>query len=192
VRGIKSGTSVVDSLRDREDEQVIARCVGGDTAAFASLVERYERVLFSVALRMLGDPEDARDATQDAFIKVFQRLGDYKPEHRFFSWIYRILTNECLNTLRARRPQDPEIPDLAITSDALEALELEERRRAVQAAIIALPRDYRDVLILRHFGELSYEEVADTLAIPVKTVKSRLYTARQQLGQRLLGWGEAV
>ena len=77
---------------------------------------------------------------------------------------------------------------MAITSGALEALELEERRRAVQTAIGALPADYRDVLILRHFAELSYEEVADTLAIPVKTVKSRLYTARQQLGQRLLGW----
>ena len=168
----------------------MARCVRGDTAAFAALVERYERVLFSVALRMLGDAEDARDATQDAFIKVFQRLGDYKPEHRFFSWVYRILTNECLNVLRARRPQEREIPETAITSGALEALELEERRQAVQAAISALTADYREVLILRHFAELSYEEVADTLDIPVKTVKSRLYTARQQLGQRLLGWGE--
>jgi RNA polymerase sigma-70 factor, ECF subfamily len=183
---------VVHSPRDHEDEQAVARCLDGDTAAFAGLVERYERVLFSVALRMLGDTEDARDATQDAFIKVYQRLGDYRPEHRFFSWIYRILTNECLNALRARRPQEREIPDLAITSGALEALELDERRRAVQAAITALPRDYRDVLILRHFAELSYEEVADTLAIPVKTVKSRLYTARQRLGERLLGWAEPV
>ena len=107
---------------------MVARCVAGDTAAFAQLVERYERVLFSVALRMLGNPEDARDATQDAFVKVFQRLHDYKPEHRFFSWIYRILTNECLNALRARRPQEPDIPEMAITSGALEALELEERR----------------------------------------------------------------
>jgi len=177
----------VQSPQDQEDGDVVARCLAGDTAAFAQLVERYERVLFSVALRMLGNPEDARDATQDAFIKVFQRLRDYKPEYRFFSWIYRILTNECLNALRARRPQEPDIPEMAITSGALEALELEERRRAVQAAIGALPTDYRDVLILRHFAELSYEEVADTLAIPVKTVKSRLYTARQQLGQRLLG-----
>ncbi len=178
----------MQSPQDQADGDVVARCLAGDTAAFAQLVERYERVLFSVALRMLGNPEDARDATQDAFVKVFQRLHDYKPEHRFFSWIYRILTNECLNALRARRPQEPDIPEMAITSGALEALELEERRRAVQTAIGALPADYRDVLILRHFAELSYEEVADTLAIPVKTVKSRLYTARQQLGQRLLGW----
>ena len=88
-------------------------------------------------------------------MKVFQRLGDYKPEHRFFSWIYRILTNECLNALRARRPQERDIPEAATTSGALEVLELEERRRAVQAAIAGLPRDYRDVLILRHFAELS-------------------------------------
>jgi len=181
------GTAVAHSPADDEDGAIVERCLRGDTPAFSRLVERYERVLFSVALRMLGEPEDARDATQDAFVKVFQRLGDYKPEHRFFSWIYRILTNECLNALRARRLQDPDIPEAATTSGALEVLELEERRRAVQAAIAALPPDYRDVLILRHFAELSYEEVADTLAIPVKTVKSRLYTARQQLGHRLIG-----
>jgi RNA polymerase sigma-70 factor, ECF subfamily len=155
-------------------------------------VERYERVLFSVALRMLGDAEDARDATQDAFVKVYQRLGDYNAEYRFFSWIYRILTNECLNALRARRPHEPDVPETPTTSGALEALELEERRQAVQNAIAGLPPDYRDVLILRHFAELSYEEVADTLAIPLKTVKSRLYTARQQLGHRLLGWNQPV
>jgi RNA polymerase sigma-70 factor (ECF subfamily) len=170
----------------------VARCLRGDTAAFALLVERYERVLFSVALRMLGDAEDARDATQDAFVKVYQRLGDYNAEYRFFSWIYRILTNECLNALRARRPHEPDVPETSTTSGALEALELEERRQAVQNAIAGLPPDYRDVLILRHFAELSYEEVADTLAIPLKTVKSRLYTARQQLGQRLLGWNQPV
>jgi RNA polymerase sigma-70 factor (ECF subfamily) len=123
---------------------------------------------------------------------VYQRLGDYNAEYRFFSWIYRILTNECLNALRARRPHEPDVPETPTTSGALEALELEERRQAVQNAIAGLPPDYRDVLILRHFAELSYEEVADTLAIPLKTVKSRLYTARQQLGHRLLGWNQPV
>jgi RNA polymerase sigma-70 factor (ECF subfamily) len=182
----------VHSPQDQDDGAVVARCLRGDTAAFALLVERYERVLFSVALRMLGDAEDARDATQDAFVKVYQRLGDYNAEYRFFSWIYRILTNECLNALRARRPHEPDVPETPTTSGALEALELEERRQAVQNAIAGLPPDYRDVLILRHFAELSYEEVADTLAIPLKTVKSRLYTARQQLGQRLLGWNQPV
>jgi RNA polymerase sigma-70 factor (ECF subfamily) len=182
----------VHSPQDQDDGAVVARCLRGDTAAFALLVERYERVLFSVALRMLGDAEDARDATQDAFVKVYQRLGDYNAEYRFFSWIYRILTNECLNALRARRPHEPDVPETSTTSGALEALELEERRQAVQNAIAGLPPDYRDVLILRHFAELSYEEVADTLAIPLKTVKSRLYTARQQLGHRLLGWNQPV
>lgn len=183
---------MVHSPQDQDDGAVVARCLRGDTAAFALLVERYERVLFSVALRMLGDAEDARDATQDAFVKVYQRLGDYNAEYRFFSWIYRILTNECLNALRARRPHEPDVPETSTTSGALEALELEERRQAVQNAIAGLPPDYRDVLILRHFAELSYEEVADTLAIPLKTVKSRLYTARQQLGHRLLGWNQPV
>jgi len=176
---------VVHFPPNSEDAVLIARCLNGDSAAFAGLVERYQRVLFRVALRMLGDPEDARDATQETFVRVYQRLAEYDDRHRFFSWLYRILTNECLNVLRARRPRE-EMPETAVSGGVLEALELEERRRVVQRAIDALLPDHREVLVLRHFAELSYEEIAETIGVPVKTVKSRLYTARQLLGQRLL------
>jgi RNA polymerase sigma-70 factor (ECF subfamily) len=173
---------------DEEDAAAIRQCLEGHTAAFDSLVVRYERVLFRVAVRMLGNTEDARDATQTAFIKAFEQLHRYDPAYRFFSWIYRILANECLNQLRARRPQVEVDAGLAASGGPFEAAEASERRRRVQAAILELAPAYREVVVLRHFAELSYEEIAAALNIPAKTVKSRLHTARQQLGARLFGW----
>ena len=174
--------------QDQDDAEAIRRCLSGDAGAFEVLVGRYERVLYTVALRMLGNAEDAADATQNAFLKAYEWLGSFDPAFRFFSWIYRILTNECLNALRDRRPQEPVTPEMAVAPGPLDALEADERRRVLQAALMTLPIDAREVIVLRHFGELSYDEMAATLGIPAKTVKSRLYTARQQLGQRLLGW----
>lgn len=172
---------------DEDDAAAIRRCLDGDVDAFEPLVARYERVLYRVALRMLGEVEDARDATQSAFVKAFEQLHRYDPTFRFFSWIYRILANECLNRRRSRRAT-VEIIDVATASGPFEALELSERRRRVQDALEALPPASREVVVLRHYTDLSYDEIAVTLGIPVKTVKSRLYTARQQLGARLFGW----
>lgn len=174
--------------QDLDDSAAVSRCLRGETSAFEALVTRYQKVLFTVALRMLGDADEATDATQNAFVKAYQRLDAYDPTFRFFSWIYRILTNECLNAIRDRRPTEPVTPDLAVTTTPVDALEADERREAIQAALLALPVDYREVIVLRHFAELSYEDIASTLGIPAKTVKSRLYSARQQLGVLLLGW----
>jgi RNA polymerase sigma-70 factor (ECF subfamily) len=173
---------------DEEDVAAIRRCLDGDTAAFEGLVARHERVLYRVALRILGNAEDARDASQTAFVKAYEQLHRYDPAHRFFSWIYRILSNECLNQLRARRPQVEVDAELAASGGPFESLEASERKRRVQAALLELAPAYREVVVLRHYAELSYEEAAAVLGIPVKTVKSRLHTARQQLGARLFGW----
>src|SRR5262245_60126107 len=96
-----------------EDAELVRRSLAGETTAFGVLVTRYQKVLYTVAIRMLGNAEDARDATQDAFVKAYQRLGTYDPAYRFFSWIYRILVNECLNMIRGRRPQEPLMADVA-------------------------------------------------------------------------------
>jgi RNA polymerase sigma-70 factor (ECF subfamily) len=175
---------------DEDDAALVARCLEGDRDAFAGLVGRYQRVLYTVAFRMLGNPADAEDAAQTAFVRAFERLGSYDGQHRFFSWLYRILANECLNQLRARkplelvadRPSDDPLPP--------EAMELAERQRVVQQALLLLSSEHREVIVLRHFAELGYDEIGAALGIPVKTVKSRLYTARQQLAGRLrnLGW----
>ena len=176
--------------QDLEDVDLVAKCLGGELQAFELLMERHERVLFTVALRMLGDREEARDATQNTFLKVYQRLDTFDSSYRFFSWVYKIMLNECLNVQRARRLfSEASGPEPATSDGPFEAFEAEERRQRVQAALLALPREYREVVVLRHFADLSYEEIAAAAGVPVRTVKSRLYTARQRLGQLLQAAG---
>jgi RNA polymerase sigma-70 factor (ECF subfamily) len=174
--------------QDSDDAALVGRCRAGDAKAFEVLVERHQRVLLSVAHRMLGNREDARDATQNTFVKVFQNLDTYDPDHRFFSWVYRILRNECLNVLRGRRPTERVSAELPAAGGPMEALEAAERHKRVQAALLALPVEQREVVVLRHFAGLAYDEIGVTIGVPAKTVKSRLYAARQRLGELLLGW----
>src|SRR5262249_38957083 len=105
----------------------------------------------------------------------------------FFSWIYRILVNECLNDRRDRRSYEQLTPEHATVSSPADLMEAGERRQRVQAAILALPVEYRQVIVLRHFTELSYEEIAQVVGVPAKTVKSRLHTARERLATMLMG-----
>jgi len=174
--------------QDAEDATLVARSVQGDAAGFAILVERYQRVLYTVAYRMLGNPDDARDAVQASFLKAFERLATFNPEHRFFSWMYRIVMNECLNLIRDRHPEESLTPALAASGGPFDTAVVHERQVQVQAALLQLSPDYRAVVVLRHFAGLSYDEMAAALGVPSKTVKSRLHTARQRLGERLLGW----
>jgi RNA polymerase sigma-70 factor, ECF subfamily len=183
VTNFSTGGGYVD--QDADDLALVARCRAGETAAFEALVERYQRVFFTVALRMLGDSDAASDAAQNAFVKAYQKLESFDPTRRFFSWIYRILVNECLNARRDGRPHEPIPPDLAADGTPADLFEIAERRRRVQAAILALPMEYREVIILRHFTELSYEEIGEALHVPAKTVKSRLHTARERLAGML-------
>jgi RNA polymerase sigma-70 factor, ECF subfamily len=173
---------------NESDETLVERCLAGDQAAFEGLVMRYQRGLFNVALRLLGSYEDARDCTQTAFVKAYEHLDTFDVTQRFFSWVYRILRNECLNTLRARRPSEPVSLEWAAAGMPSDSLMAGERQRAVQTALLGLTADYREVIVLRHFTELSYDDIAVALGIPVKTVKSRLYSARQRLGELLAEW----
>jgi RNA polymerase sigma-70 factor (ECF subfamily) len=174
--------------QDADDAALVAKTLGGDTAAFGILVERYQKVLYTVAYRMLANPEDARDATQATFVRAYERLSTYSDQYRFFSWIYRIAVNECLNVIRSRRPQEALTPALAAAGSPFDTAASRERRLQVQAALQELTPDYRAVVVLRHFAGLSYDEIAEALDVPAKTVKSRLHTARQRLGELLLGW----
>jgi RNA polymerase sigma-70 factor (ECF subfamily) len=173
-----------------DDEQLVARCLGGDVEAFAPLVERYQKVLFNVAYRVLGNREDARDATQTAFVKAYTKLATYDSAHRFFSWIYRIVVNESLN-VRTRRPPHLGLDETLVSSASPHAeAEARETSARIQAGLQKLTPEHREVVVLRHFAELSYSDIGAALGLPEKTVKSRLYTARQRLGQILLD-GEA-
>ena len=172
-----------------EDARWVAQCLHGDLTAFEPLVRKYERVLFAVSLRLVGDYEDARDATQAAFIRAYEALDRYDPNRKFFSWIYRIAVNECLNVKRGHHPRGP-LADEADTRDGpFEAVDRMETRARVEAALKALTFEYREVIVLRHFADLSYEEIAEAVSAEPKTVKSRLFSARQRLAV-LLGMPE--
>jgi RNA polymerase sigma-70 factor, ECF subfamily len=177
---------------DSDDLALVRQSLAGQREAFGTLVTRYQKVMYTVALRMLGNPEDARDATQNAFVKAFERLASFNDNQRFFSWMYRILVNECLNANRDRRPEDPLSPDAAGTGNPFDLTVEAQRREQIQRALLRLTPEYRTVIVLRHFAGQSYGEIAQALAIPEKTVKSRLYSARQQLGELLLGWKDTT
>jgi RNA polymerase sigma-70 factor (ECF subfamily) len=168
-----------------DEDGLIRRCLAGDSRAFEPLVERYHGPLFRVAARMLGSREEAQDVTQTAFLKAYQALGTCDPRRRFFSWIYRILLNECLNTLRSRRPTEELNPAVASSAGGPDPVEAEETRRRVRAALLQLTETQRDVIVMRHFAEMRYEQIAAALGVPEKTVKSRLFSARQRLCELL-------
>ena len=173
---------------DVEDPEgpLLDRCLGGDSAAFGQLIQRYQKVLFNVSLRMVGNREDALDITQTVLLKAYQALGSFDRRHRFFSWIYRIMMNETLNHLSKRKRMEP--LDETLVSDRTgpdEDCSRGRLRESIQAALLELSPDYRQVIVLRHYAELSYEEMSSVLRIPEKTVKSRLHTARQLLGEIL-------
>ena len=176
-------------MADENEERVwVARCLKGDASAFEPLVARYERALFAVALRLVANYEDARDVTQNAFIRAYEHLDSFDPDRRFFSWIYRIAVNEGLNLRRARRPQEALGLWIQVGGGQTEAVEAHETAARVEQALGQLSDEYREVVVLRYFAELSYEEISHAVGVPEKTVKSRLFSARQRLagllGQR--------
>lgn len=168
------------------DRALVLRYLDGELAAGDELVGRHLRRMFNVALRMLGNVQDAEDVTQTAFGNAFAALGSYDPKYRFFSWIYRMTVNASLNALERRRDMvslDGTFDVPAASTSTESAAEAED---LVGRALLELQPGDRAVVVLRHLETLSYEEIAVALGVPVKTVKSRLFTARQRLRDVLL------
>ena len=172
---------------DKEpDEALVERLRGGDREAFTILVVRYQRPIYNAAYRILGNADDASDITQGVFLKVADRLGEYDAQYRFFSWIYRIALNEALNLLRRNGREDA----LGDDGDDLPGPEGDdperrasdaERSLRIQRALAGMKADDRVMITLRHFSECSYREIGEILELQEKTVKSRLFEARQRL-----------
>jgi RNA polymerase sigma-70 factor (ECF subfamily) len=167
------------------DEALVLRCRGGDSSAFRDLIARYQGPLYNAAYRVLGNADDARDVTQVAFMEVSERLDDYDPSHRFFSWIYRIALNAALNLHRRNRREQPLAERGADPVDPESRTAESEQSRRIQRALMQLSEDHRIVLTLRHFSDRSYREIGLILEIDEKTVKSRLFEARQRLRELL-------
>ena len=164
-------------------------CLDGDPEAAGDLVDRYQRRLFNVALRMLGNVQDAEDVTQTVFGNAFVALKSYDSHYRFFSWIYRMTVNESLNAIKRRKRLVTLDDELDIPTEGTAADDAVEADDRVKRALMDLKPDDRAVVVLKHFVSFSYEEIADVLEVPVKTVKSRLFTARERLRLVLLARG---
>lgn len=169
---------------DDTDHALLERFRRGDTAAFRALVVRYQRPVYNAAFGVLRNADDARDVAQTVFMRVAERSGDYDPSHKFFSWIYRIAVNEALNLLRRSGreeglDEDAEIPDTVAGPER--RFEDDERMRLLHKALKKMSVADRTVITLRHFSELSYQEIAEATGVDEKTVKSRLFEARQRL-----------
>jgi RNA polymerase sigma-70 factor (ECF subfamily) len=169
-----------------DDATLVQYCRGGDRSGCAELVARYQKPVFNAALRMLRDREDARDVAQSTFLKAFEHLEDYDPSFKFYSWLYRIAINESLNSLSARRPFEAISGNEVDESPGPERyVQGSETHRALEDAMMRLTPELRAVVVLRHVMQLSYRDMSEALAVPEKTVKSRLYSARQLLREQL-------
>ena len=181
------------------ERELVQQAKAGDREAFAGLVSAYEGQIYNLALRYLGSREDAMDASQEVFLRVFRFLPGFQEESGFSTWIYRIGVNVCKDMLhrRLKRAEQPlevpdeedegrpvDVPDLRYDPERI--MEGVELRQALSDAILDLPEQQREIIILRDIRGLSYEEIALALALEAGTVKSRLFRARENLRKKLL------
>ena len=178
----------------RSDEELVDACLAGDGAAFGALVGRWERKIHGAIYRILGSEDEARDLTQESFLKAYRGLRSFKREARFSSWLYQIALNLCRDRMRRRRGRTlvslDELDEratgyLAAPPNALELVEARDVCRAVAAAVADLPREQREVIVLKEYQELTFVEIAEILDVPISTVKTRLYRGLGQLRQSL-------
>jgi len=180
------------------DQQVVVWAQDGDEAAFRELIRRYQRPIFSIIYRMVGDRELAEDLAQETFIKVLNAIDSYRPEHKFSSWIFKIANNAAIDHLRRRELETLSLdgaPD-AITAERQGATALQVRDRAespldemearelgsqIERAIARLRPEYRSCIVLRHVEGRAYEEIAEILGLPLGTVKTYIHRARAEL-----------
>jgi RNA polymerase sigma-70 factor (ECF subfamily) len=185
----------------KTDTELIAECLQGRTDAFGQLVTRYQERLFGTLVTMLGSAEDARDVAQDAFVQAYQKLGSFRGQSAFYSWLFRIALNSSVDHHRrqrrptmsidaAREQTGAEPTDLHPETSPSFGIERTERQKLVQVALSKLSPEYREVLVLKEMEDLKYEEIAALVKIPVGTVRSRIHRGRAELKdilERLLG-----
>src|ERR671936_1657017 len=173
-----------------DETALLARLKAGDTKAFETLVITYQHRVFGVALRMLGSRAEAEDVAQETFLRAHRAVADFRGDARLGTWLYAIASRLCLNRLaspdrRVARGDDVLVDVAASTPDAAAVAERAELDAALRAAIAELPDERRLVLVLRDVEGLSYEQIAEALALDLGTVRSRLHRARMQLKEKL-------
>jgi RNA polymerase sigma-70 factor, ECF subfamily len=188
-----------------DDRQLVARILAGDRDGFTELVGRYEKRIVNYVYRMTHRYEEAHDLAQEIFLKVYLALDRYDPKYQFSTWIFRIAQNSAIDALRKKslpevsltnKPEDEskgkerEFPDVGVSP--YRDLRNKQLSGAIDQAVEKLPVDYRELIQLRHFAELSYEEIAELKKMPLGTVKNKLFRARNLLKEELEGYLEPV
>ncbi len=178
------------------DRSLVLQTRQGDDEAYGDLVSRHQNPVFNVCYRLMGERREAEDMSQDAFIRAYERLDTFDVERPFGPWIRRVATNVCLNRIKKFKPGQYQLDDefdepIDRRNPGPEGQRIRvEREIAVRCAIVELPPQYRAVIELRHFQDLTYVEISETLGIPMSDVKSHLYRARRELAERLSVNGE--
>lgn len=190
----------IDGIRKLTDGELIVNAVGGRSDGFEELVRRYQRPIISYVFRMLGDYEASLDVTQEVFIKVYNSLSKYSAEYKFSTWLYRIAHNAAVDHMRRNSitPQSLETENadgsyqIQIESRCSSPEQDQERREwrtEIDAVVRCLPTAYRDLILLRHARDLSYDEIAEVTGLPLGTVKNRLFRAREMMREMFIEKG---
>jgi RNA polymerase sigma-70 factor (ECF subfamily) len=185
------------SFSSAADRDLVATAAQGLEGGFEELVRRYQRPISAYVYRMVGDYDCALDLTQEIFIKIYASLSRYRPEFKFSTWIYKIAHNAAIDHLRRNAGRERSInggterepTQLAIESKGLspeQQSEREERRIEIESVVRLLPTAYRELIVLRHSQDLTYEEIVEVTGLPLGTVKNRLFRAREMMRQQFL------
>ncbi|MBL8150037.1 MAG: RNA polymerase sigma factor [Blastocatellia bacterium] len=183
-----------DSFVELSDNEIIERTLNGEPEAFNLLIRRWERQIYNLAFRMLGKEEDAHDICQETFFSAYRHLSKFRGDAKFSSWIYRIALNCCHTHLRSRSGTnlslEQQYEDLGYepttTVESInETMQRGQVAGLVKKALMGLPPDMREVIIMKEYQDMKFHEIADVLGIPISTVKTRLYTGLNQMKQRL-------
>lgn len=180
-------------MTDASDTTLVQAALGGDKCAYGDLVERYQERIFNTLVRVLGSRDDARDVTQDAFVQALLKLESFRGDAQFYTWLYRIAMNLALSQRRRRKPTESldAVKENLGTEPTVQqptaAQQLIQRERAeqLQAALLQLSDEHRQILVLREMEGFDYVAIGEILEMPVGTVRSRLFRARLQLKQQL-------
>jgi len=183
-------------LTEHSDEKLVELSVSEDPEAFGEIVKRWERKIFALCFGMLGREDDARDAAQETFIAAYRNLSNFRGEAKVSSWLHRIAVNQCLTVKRRAKTRSEEFLDdedgseervfiAPLQNSPSRQAEQVERLKLVRTAVSSLPTDLRQVIVMKEFEDMTFQEISETLEIPLSTVKSRLYTALKQLKMKL-------
>lgn len=177
---------------EKTDFQLVGDCLAGRQEAFAELVARYKKLIYSVVYNMMNDKQEVNDISQEVFLRIYRALDRYNPEYKFSTWSVKIATNYCLDLLRKKKVRTVPIDEMIDFPSGAETPESRvvetEKKERIREAVAELPDKYRILIIMFHQNGLSYEEMSEILKEPMSIIKNRLYRARLMLKDKLIDY----